>query len=220
MTKKSNAPQSNDYTFSKDWFSNNIPRWQQNLKKLIKKGKNTPLLALEIGSFEGRSAIWTLENILVHPDSKIICVDDFSSIPSRKRNSTKQRFLQNTESFGDKVSLVENDSRNALKSPSILNKQFDFIYIDASRHSKNVLEDAILSLPLLRVGGYIVFDDYTSSKEHDYSCPKKGIDAFLDIFNDELKVENTSWQVIARKKAPTKKLKPCHSELYARVKMD
>lgn len=219
MTKKSNAPQSNEYTFSKDWFSNNIPRWQQNLNKLIKKGKSTSLLALEIGSFEGRSAVWTLENILVHPDSKIICVDSYSNVPTRKRNTIKQRFLQNTKPFGDKVSLIEDYSRNALKSPTILDKQFDFIYIDASRHSKNVLEDAILSLPLLKVGGYIVFDDYTSSKEHDYSCPKKAIDTFLDIFNDELKVENASWQLIARKK-PAKKLKPCHSELFARVKMD
>lgn len=218
MTKKSNAP--NQYTFSKDWFSNNIPRWQQNLKKLIKKGKTTPLQALEVGSFEGRSAIWTLENILVHPESKIICVDNFNSVPSRKRSATRQRFLQNTESFGDKLSLIEDDSRNALKSPELLTKQFDFIYIDASRHSKNVLEDAILSLPLLKVGGYIVFDDYTSSKEHDYSCPKQGIDTFLDIFNDELKVEHTSWQVIARKKLPTRKLKPCHSEFYSRVKLD
>lgn len=218
MTRKSNA-HSTEYIFSKDWFSNNIPRWQQNLKKLIKKGKNTPLLALEIGSFEGRSAIWTLENILVHPDSQIICVDNYDSVPTRKRNAIKQRFLQNISSFGDKISLIEDDSRNALKSPTILNKQFDLIYIDASRHSKNVLEDAILSLPLLKVGGYIVFDDYTSSKEHDYSCPKKGIDTFLDIFNDELKVEHASWQLIARKK-PAKKLKPCHSEFYARVKLD
>jgi predicted O-methyltransferase YrrM len=225
MTKKSNsnAPeQSDEYVFSKDWFSNNIPRWEKHLKKLIKTGKNNPLKALEIGSFEGRSAIWTLENILVHPDSKITCIDNYNSITSsRKRNISKQRFLQNTKKFGNKVSLVEEDSRDALKTPELLNKQFDFIYIDASRHSKNVLEDAILSLPLLKVGGYIVFDDYTSSKEHDYSCPKKGIDTFLDIFHDEMKVENTSWQVIARKKASSRKLKPCHSELFARsVKTD
>jgi len=218
MTKKSNAPdESSKYVFSKDWFSNNIPRWEQHLKKLIKKGKDTPLTALEIGSFEGRSAVWTLENILSHPDSKIICVDNYNSVPTRKRHFVKQRFLQNTAYFGEKVSLVEQDSREALKSPELLQQQFDFIYIDASRHSKNVLEDAILSLPLLKVGGYIVFDDYTSSKEHDYSCPKKGIDTFLDIFNDELKVENTSWQVIARKK-PAKKLKACHSELFSRMK--
>lgn len=219
MTKKLNAP--NEYVFSKDWFSNNIPRWQQYLKKLIKKGKDTPLLALEIGSFEGRSAVWTLENILVHPDSKIICIENFKDVPSRKRHSTKQRFHHNTTAFfGDKVMLIEEEPRNALKSPDILSKKFDFIYIDASRHSKHVLEDAILSLPLLKIGGYIVFDDYTSSKEHDYSCPKKGIDTFLDIFHDELKVENTSWQVIARKKPLSRKLKACQSELFSRVKLD
>jgi predicted O-methyltransferase YrrM len=220
MTKKSNALDTNAYVFSKDYFSNNIPRWEKHLKKLIKSGKDKPLNALEIGSFEGRSAVWTLENILVHSNSKLICIDNYNSITARKRNVSKQRFLQNTAKFGSKVSLIEEDSRNALKSAEILDKQFDFIYIDASRHSKNVLEDAILSLPLLKVGGYIVFDDYTSSKEHDYSCPKKGIDTFLDIFHDELKVENTSWQVIARKKASSRKLKPCHSELFARVKMD
>lgn len=218
MTKKSNAP--NEYVFSTDWFSNNIPRWKQNLKKLIKKGKDSPLLALEIGSFEGRSAIWTLENILIHPESKIICIDSYNDVPTRKRNATIQRFRHNTAFFGNKISLIQDESRNVLKSPEILTKQFDFIYIDASRHSKHVLEDAILSLPLLKIGGYIVFDDYTSSKEHDYSCPKKGIDTFLDIFHDELKVENTSWQVIARKKQPSRKLKPCHSELFSRVKMD
>lgn len=219
MTKNSNAHEA-EYVFSKDWFSNNIPRWEKHLKKLIKAGKDRPLMALEIGSFEGRSAVWTLENILTHPNSSLICIDNYVNTPTRKRNTTKQRFAQNTAKFGKKVKLLENDSRDALKSPELLDKLFDFIYIDASRHSKNVLEDAILSLPLLKVGGYIVFDDYTSSKEHDYSCPKKGIDTFLDIFHDELKVENTSWQVIARKKALNKKIKPCHSELYARVVFD
>lgn len=221
MTKKSNAAENDfKYVFSKDWFSNNIPRWEKHLKPLIKIGRNNPLKALEIGSFEGRSAVWILENILVHPDSTIVCIDDYSSLPSRKRNPAKERFLNNTAHFGHKASLIERDSRNALKSPNLLDQQFDFIYIDASRHSKHVLEDAILSLPLLKVGGYIIFDDYTSSKEHDYSCPKKGIDTFLDIFHDELKVENTSWQVIARKRTPSKKLKACHSELFSRMKIE
>lgn len=204
-------------TFTEDWFSNNIPRWEKHLKKLIQQGKNTPLNALELGSFEGRSALWTLENILNHPDSLIICVDNYSSGTKRQQTLTQQRFRNNTKSFGEKVQLIVSDTREALKSSVLLQKQFDFIYIDASRHSKNVLEDAILALPLLKVGGYMVFDDYTSSKDHDYVCPKKGIDAFLDIFHDELKVENTSWQVILRKKQPKRAPKACHSELFSRM---
>lgn len=216
MTKNLNAPKNNisQYIFSKDWFSNNIPRWEKHFKKLMKVGKETPLQALELGSYEGRSAIWTLDHILTHPKSKIVCVDSFADVPK----NIKQHFLHNTSKYGDKVSLITSTTQDALKSPELLNKQFDFIYIDASRSSKNVLEDAILSLPLLKIGGYIVFDDYTSSKEHDYACPKKGIDTFLDIYNDELKVENTSWQVIARKKPIKRKPKACHSEFYSRVK--
>lgn len=225
MSKKLNAPtkKDSDYVFSKDWFTNNIPRWEKHLKKLMKAGKKMPLYALELGSFEGRSAIWTLENILVHPESRIFCVDNYGHVPDSKKTIQtvgKQRFKQNTAKFGEKVTLIVKDTRDALKSPELLDKQFDFIYIDASRHSKNVLEDAILSLPLLKVGGYIIFDDYTSSKEHDYACPKQAIDAFLDIFHDELKVENMSWQVIARKKPLWKKMKACHSEFYSRVKME
>lgn len=208
---------SNTYDFTKDWFSNNIPRWEKHLKKLIQQGKTTPLNALELGSFEGRSAIWTLENILVHADSHITCIDSYRTGTKRQQSLSQQRFKKNTEAFGKKVQLIVSDTRDALKSPSLLKKQFDLIYIDASRHSKNVLEDAILALPLLKVGGYMVFDDYTSSKDHDYVCPKKGIDAFLDIFHDDLKVENTSWQVILRKKQPKRAPKACHSELFSRM---
>lgn len=215
MVKRSNAQKAqsqSDYEFTEDWFSNNIPRWEKHFKALIKKGKEQPLNALELGSFEGRSTVWTLENILTHPQSHITCVDSYQSL-----KSTKQRFLRNTSKFGNKVKLISKETRDALKSPEVLTQKYDFIYVDASRHSKNVLEDAILALPLLKVGGYMVFDDYTSSKDHDYVCPKKGIDAFLDIFHDELKVENTSWQVILRKKQPRHSPKACHSELFSRM---
>lgn len=209
---------SNTYDFTKDWFSNNIPRWEKHLKKLIQQGKTMPLNALELGSFEGRSAIWTLENILVHPDSHITCIDSYTSGTKRQQSLAQQRFRKNTAPFGNKVKLIVSDTGDALKSPALLGgKPFDLVYIDASRHSKNVLEDAILALPLLKVGGFMVFDDYTSSKDHDYVCPKKGIDAFLDIFHDELKVENTSWQVILRKKQPKRAPKACHSELFSRM---
>lgn len=206
------------HNFTEDWFTNNIPRWTKHLKNLIQKGKKESLNALELGSFEGRSAIWTLENILVHPNSHLTCIDSYNTAGTKRQQSlAQQRFLKNTQSFGNKVQLIVKDTRTALKSPTLLQQEFDFIYIDASRHSKNVLEDAILALPLLKVGGYMVFDDYTTSKDHDYVCPKKGIDAFLDIFHDELKVENTSWQVILRKKQPKRKPKACHSELFSRT---
>ncbi len=33
---------------------------------------------VEIGSFEGRSTLWILENLLRHPDSRMHCIDTFA----------------------------------------------------------------------------------------------------------------------------------------------
>ena len=209
--------ESNAFDFTHDWFSNNIPRWTKHILR-ARSLKGQHIEALELGCFEGRSAVWLLQNVLSHPKAHITCIDNFSKIKGIKKQptvgETKNRFLSNTKQFGSKVTLIEMDTRDALKSQQVLSKSFDFIYIDAGRHSKNVLEDAILAFPLLKVGGYIVFDDYTSNEKHDYTCPKKGIDAFLDIFSDELHVRNSSWQVIAKKKKPSRSTRNgCKSEL-------
>jgi predicted O-methyltransferase YrrM len=158
---------------------------------------------------------------LTHPESHITCVDNFSSSTTRRVRGTfqkdiKKTFLNNTSRYkrDRKLTLIEANTRDALKLPSVLSQKFDFVYIDAGRHAKNVLEDAILSFALLNEGGLIVFDDYTTSKKHDYTCPKKGIDAFLDMYSDELKVINTSWQVIAKKVKPNRLQRPCSSELF------
>ena len=50
-----------NYKFTTDWFTNRIPLWEKILAPL--KGKQG-IHYLEIGVFEGRSAIWMLENIL------------------------------------------------------------------------------------------------------------------------------------------------------------
>jgi len=47
--------------FTKDWFDRAIPIWKKYVMPLINTVPNARWL--EIGSFEGRSAIWTLENL-------------------------------------------------------------------------------------------------------------------------------------------------------------
>src|SRR5574343_585970 len=57
------------YNFSQDWFSHN------DLEKYLPFNRNEELHFLEIGSFEGRSAIWFLENMLLNEKSTITCID-------------------------------------------------------------------------------------------------------------------------------------------------
>jgi hypothetical protein len=93
--------------FTVDWFSNNNERW----KKYFKKLRTVPIQALEIGSFEGKSAIWALDNILIHPDSYITCIDNFSL----KRHGNRQfysavirrHFKENTKDYAHKLTLIE-----------------------------------------------------------------------------------------------------------------
>ena len=51
------------YMFTQNWFTDKIPTWTQILNEF--KG-NPDITYLEIGTFEGRSALWLLENILTH----------------------------------------------------------------------------------------------------------------------------------------------------------
>lgn len=37
--------------------------------------RQRPINWLELGSFEGRSALWTVENMFLNPDSRVTCVD-------------------------------------------------------------------------------------------------------------------------------------------------
>lgn len=188
--------------FTQDWFSNNIPLWKKQLSHL--KGK--PLSFLEVGTFEGRSALWLLENVLTHKDSRLYCVDVWKS------STLYKRFQKNIEAHKDKVVVLKGLSSVMLRG--IKKEMFDFVYIDASKHSQNVMEEAVLSFPLLKPGGLLVFDDYTHNKEHDYNCPRPGIDAFMNVYATEIKVLVTRWQVIAQKRKVPLKRRYCFSEFY------
>ena len=59
-----------NYNYTVDWFGRG-----EDLKQIIKFDSESELHILEIGSFEGRSTIWFLENLLKNPKSTITCVD-------------------------------------------------------------------------------------------------------------------------------------------------
>lgn len=165
-----------DYTFTQDFFTRNIPLWQQFLGEFRDK---PGIHYLEIGVFEGGSIIWMLENILTDPQAKATCVDVFPEW-------MYDRFTANLtlSGFAHKVGIMQGRSQVMLRRLPL--NSYDIIYIDGSHVPKDVLADAILSWELLKNGGILIFDDYKYKNGNE--TPGIAIDAFLQFFKDDLTI--------------------------------
>lgn len=192
---------SNDYVFTEDWFSSNIPYLWKVLSPL--KGKVCKML--EIGSYEGRSTVWFLENILTHPHSTIVCIDPFTGSVEHTEEQIQDiqaHFAFNVyRSFAHKVTHYKTQSHVALKYHNLCNDSFDVVYVDGNHCAANVLEDAVLSFRMLKVGGIMVFDDLEwnmQTTDRKY-YPAIGIQAFMHGYGHFFEIVHKGYQLILRK---------------------
>lgn len=179
------------YEFTADWHTARIPLWKELLKHLVGK----PCRCLEIGSYEGRSAVWTVENLLSDPTATLQCVDTW------KWPEIERRFDANIVATGrsNQVKKTKAASHHALRWPPL--DHYDFIYVDGAHEALNVIEDACLSFRLVKVGGVIIFDDYLwpdSEKKHKL-LPKVAIDSFLEIYQHHVEVLHRGYQIACRR---------------------
>jgi predicted O-methyltransferase YrrM len=192
-----------DYQYTKDWFGWAPRVWGQLISHLPER-KNF----LEIGAFEGRSAVWTIENMM-EDGGEIVCIDTWeggSEHTPEDMSGTEDRFHQNITLIRNRfpnraVVSLKSTSVEALGAAIAHKKQFDFIYIDGSHLSKDVLTDACMSWPLLKDKGFMVFDDYMW-RPPGFTLlqrPKIAIDTFINMFEDELIVTHIGYQLIVRK---------------------
>ncbi len=192
-----------EFDFTYDWFGLNAEHtWRQLLPEI------KPKKVLEIGSFEGRSTTFLIQNNDWCDDLELYCVDNWEG--GIEHNEHGLDMKQTEKRFDKNIAIAKNraaKSSNIFKlkgfSNSILanllssNKRnyFDFIYVDGSHQAPDVLMDAVLAFKLCRVGGVIGFDDYTWSENLPYGknllrCPKLAIDAFTTIFAGKIAVIN------------------------------
>lgn len=189
-TSEAESDPSQDYRFSSDWFSKRIPEWSEFLGDL--RG-NPGLRYLEIGVFEGRSALWMLENILTHPESRMTAIDIFAG-------DYYVVFLQNLIKSGqlDKVKIVKESSQSALRRETP--DSYDIVYIDGSHVTADVLVDTVLSWQVLKTGGFLIFDDYGLQRARRRNInPKIAIDAFLRVFDGHYEEIHRGYQLTVRK---------------------
>ncbi len=189
-------------TFSQDWFSPNIPHWDNILKANF--GGKPNLNFLEIGSFEGRSACWTFENVLTHESSRLTCVDPFTgSVEHVNLDLTNLRsiFENNTREWSKKLRIIQKTSRSALPELIVSGEKFDVIYVDGSHLASDVMFDAVNCFELLKVGGVMVFDDYLGGKLVTDQDTKPAVDAFIFAYQSKVKVFTISYQLWLQKQS-------------------
>ena len=136
------------------WFCNNLNFLTNNFRHVsgIKD-------ILEIGSYEGRSAIFFLKTFL---NSKITCVDTWSGSDEHLNFDfikIEKNFDSNTSEFHSDGRLIK--IKNTSNYFFLKNKKtYDLIYVDGDHSSDQVTEDINNSWNLLNKGGYLVLDDF------------------------------------------------------------
>jgi predicted O-methyltransferase YrrM len=185
--------------YTVDWFSENIPKFSYFSSYL----SSFPCKVLEIGSFEGRSSNWFVENYCKQLGSQLTCIDTFQGSWEHEENQTQdlfEKFKNNVSKNIEKIRIFQKGSEVVL--PQLLEDKetFDFIYIDGNHTFDAVMCDAIYSHKLINPKGIIVFDDYGwEVNERPDKIPHHAINAFLTIHKHEYEILEMNYQVTMRK---------------------
>jgi predicted O-methyltransferase YrrM len=176
-----------------DWFGNNINIWKKHLKNL----KNFKYL--EIGTFEGRSALFVKE---FKNCKNIICVDPYINLKNNPHNFSMQDVYNSVRTIFAKI---QSKKIKLLKKKSNLfflkNKlKFDVIYIDGDHGYKQVKKDFNNSMKFLEKDGILIFDDFYWFVKNKKKSPCDSILECFEIYKNELKIIFIDHQIIFKRK--------------------
>ena len=183
--------------FSQKWFLNNF----EIFTFFLPKDKSLKFDYLEVGCYEGLSSFYVLSEYksvnaffldiwdTPNPNSKTLS-DNFELI--------EKAFDQNLSGFDFKK--MKNDSVISMRKLLKENVHFDFIYIDGSHNGEDILSDAIEAFKILKVNGLMFFDDFLQHDDNRILQSYVGIDKFLSLYSDYLKIEYFQNNLVVRKK--------------------
>lgn len=195
------------YEFTTDWFHWAPEIWKE-LKPLIPRYEEQSTEFLEIGSFEGRSTVWTIENLMEDGDH-IVCIDTWKGGEEHSKiamSKVETRFDNNMKIVGEQFPARKIEKRRGTSSAQLAEDicdkyTYDFIYVDGSHIAKDVLSDAVMAWKLLTKGGLMVFDDYIWGDSRDIlHRPKLAVDSFMNIYAEEVELVFAGYQLVIRKK--------------------
>jgi len=172
--------------FTTDWMTRKALRWNRLLHSL----RDQPADVLEVGSFEGRSAVFLLNYL---PRARVTCIDFFKGV-------LNERFDANLAPFRSRLTKLRGSAISHVDALARSGEMFDLIYLDAGKHRDHVLALSLLAWPLLNKRGYLIWDDYDWGLHlPPEERPRDGIDAFLKLHEGEYKVLWNKGQVFVQR---------------------
>jgi hypothetical protein len=161
-----------------------------------------PVNYLEIGVFEGMSMVWMLQKILTDPASQAFGVDPWlrtTKMSAEGMDEVRRRAFHNVKPWADKCHLEQGNSVEILKlaGSSRLRKMnrwehwlgpnsVDLCMIDGGHTALDVLADSRLVYPLMKSGGWILYDDVENRIDKGMNHVKQGVAMFREEMNDGL----------------------------------
>lgn len=144
-----------------------MPTYTHNLGTEFQK--NTAFLdrkslmnVLEIGAYQGQTSNFIVDNLLL-PGGTLTCVDPLD--PQYQLDNEPEmfkgqyeRFIENTEANKDRIFLVRKKSEDVLHQ--FRENTYDLAFVDGHHRYNTVYYDGTECFKLVKVGGYILFDDY------------------------------------------------------------
>jgi predicted O-methyltransferase YrrM len=189
-------------SFTSDWFpSRKTKAWLDHIAprlRLISQAR-----WLEIGSYEGRSALWTLDNVLL-PDATITCVDLFDDKVAGIGPGTgcwnvppgySDRFDANVAGRPNIIKL-KGSSSDILEKLNSQGTYFDGAYLDGDHREASVTRDLELTWPMLVPGAVLVCDDYYCA---DHPGARIAIDKFCSLPDIKHQILYQEFQIIIQK---------------------
>jgi predicted O-methyltransferase YrrM len=173
--------------FTKDYFSLNAYYWHSIINKTFNR-----FSYLEIGSWEGNSAMFILKNFNT---KNVTCVDIWDLYNDNSKSEQVKRFnnfQSNLKEFNDRFSFYKSTSDEFFKNNG---KKYDVIYIDGWHEAPQVYRDICNSWNCLNEGGLVICDDFfygdiISNKNNN--LPADSINRFILENQNKLKILNVN----------------------------
>lgn len=179
-----------DKDFTADWLSPKLPYWFLILSRFRERKINV----LDIGAFEGRSAVAFLEFL---SESRVTSVDLFDTA------ETEDRFDRNVAPYGERIRKIKGDALSAMAMLAGEGRTFRIIYLDAAKGRDECFAHSAAAWRLLKDQGILIWDDLNWRKDlDDAERPHSAIKLFCQALSSCMTVLHNDRQMIVRKDRP------------------